>query len=141
MIQQSLPTLKSGRSLHAGRMLRFAFALQLVCDPQCRWPSRTIWRFDPFHQAGAYTEIGTSEIGRLYPVSVFRSQMGLGVISQRFVRLELSPSPPDEDLFWFARRSGSAFLQSSGPDNRASSGRSEERRVGKECRSRWSPYH
>src|SRR2546426_11301435 len=23
----------------------------------------------------------------------------------------------------------------------ASSGRSEERRVGKECRSRWSPYH
>ena len=24
---------------------------------------------------------------------------------------------------------------------RASSGRSEERRVGKECRSRWSPYH
>src|SRR5256885_15175570 len=24
---------------------------------------------------------------------------------------------------------------------RASMGRSEERRVGKECRSRWSPYH
>ena len=24
---------------------------------------------------------------------------------------------------------------------RATSGRSEERRVGKECRSRWSPYH
>ena len=23
----------------------------------------------------------------------------------------------------------------------ASAGRSEERRVGKECRSRWSPYH
>ena len=23
----------------------------------------------------------------------------------------------------------------------AQSGRSEERRVGKECRSRWSPYH
>ena len=26
-------------------------------------------------------------------------------------------------------------------DRRATSGRSEERRVGKECRSRWSPYH
>ena len=26
------------------------------------------------------------------------------------------------------------------PDSR-SGGRSEERRVGKECRSRWSPYH
>ena len=25
--------------------------------------------------------------------------------------------------------------------NAASQGRSEERRVGKECRSRWSPYH
>src|SRR2546422_11154824 len=27
------------------------------------------------------------------------------------------------------------------PDLRERGGRSEERRVGKECRSRWSPYH
>src|SRR2546425_3131752 len=27
------------------------------------------------------------------------------------------------------------------PERHARSGRSEERRVGKECRSRWSPYH
>src|SRR5690606_42076633 len=27
------------------------------------------------------------------------------------------------------------------PDSPSTSGRSEERRVGKECRSRWSPYH
>src|SRR3712207_8841111 len=27
------------------------------------------------------------------------------------------------------------------PDRNTSSRRSEERRVGKECRSRWSPYH
>ena len=28
------------------------------------------------------------------------------------------------------------------PDNKSKPfGRSEERRVGKECRSRWSPYH
>ena len=26
-------------------------------------------------------------------------------------------------------------------DNESKSSRSEERRVGKECRSRWSPYH
>ena len=26
-------------------------------------------------------------------------------------------------------------------DSRVAIGRSEERRVGKECRSRWSPYH
>src|SRR3712207_8586684 len=30
---------------------------------------------------------------------------------------------------------------SSGPSQRGVTGRSEERRVGKECRSRWSPYH
>src|SRR5229473_8620849 len=29
----------------------------------------------------------------------------------------------------------------SGPRMRGGVGRSEERRVGKECRSRWSPYH
>ena len=28
-----------------------------------------------------------------------------------------------------------------GETHRCSAGRSEERRVGKECRSRWSPYH
>src|SRR2546422_586623 len=27
------------------------------------------------------------------------------------------------------------------PDDAANASRSEERRVGKECRSRWSPYH
>src|SRR5258708_28761827 len=32
-------------------------------------------------------------------------------------------------------------VQSYGPDNNANLTRSEERRVGKECRSRWSPYH
>src|SRR3989449_2420468 len=32
---------------------------------------------------------------------------------------------------WFHRR----------PDERTGAARSEERRVGKECRSRWSPYH
>src|SRR5258708_30990033 len=40
---------------------------------------------------------------------------------------------------WFDRRRGTALaLISSG---QYIAGRSEERRVGKECRSRWSPYH
>src|SRR5258708_4439256 len=98
MIQQSLRTWKSGRSLHAGRMLRFASALQLVCDPQCRWPSRTIWRFDPFHQAVAYTEIGTTEIGHLRPATAFQSRMEPPEISRRLARFELFPHRPDEDL-------------------------------------------
>src|SRR2546430_13904169 len=36
---------------------------------------------------------------------------------------------PGEHLFYFA------------PDTLRTAVRSEERRVGKECRSRWSPYH
>ena len=40
------------------------------------------------------------------------------------------------DKIW--RRKGIAFLR---PFSPASILRSEERRVGKECRSRWSPYH
>ena len=37
----------------------------------------------------------------------------------------------DEDTYYFRKSSG----------NIAGGSRSEERRVGKECRSRWSPYH
>ena len=36
---------------------------------------------------------------------------------------------------WFALDGDSYYIFSAGDD------RSEERRVGKECRSRWSPYH
>src|SRR2546426_12053594 len=38
-------------------------------------------------------------------------------------------------------RFGATFYQSIGPDVFTEIVRSEERRVGKECRSRWSPYH
>jgi len=34
-----------------------------------------------------------------------------------------------------------ATFDSAGAISNAVTGRSEERRVGKECRSRWSPYH
>ena len=34
-----------------------------------------------------------------------------------------------------------AMLTIMNPDDKAGLERSEERRVGKECRSRWSPYH
>ena len=33
------------------------------------------------------------------------------------------------------------YRKSAEQDNEETVGRSEERRVGKECRSRWSPYH
>ena len=48
----------------------------------------------------------------------------------------------------FAKRYGANIIQGQGewpsPENMSSQRnrvRSEERRVGKECRSRWSPYH
>ena len=48
---------------------------------------------------------------------------------------------------WLATVEGRTFeieIPDSGPvvkKRRTAGGRSEERRVGKECRSRWSPYH
>src|SRR3989475_12176891 len=41
-----------------------------------------------------------------------------------------------------ARRRRSGYQPAPAPgDGQGARGRSEERRVGKECRSRWSPYH
>src|SRR5437870_9692881 len=53
---------------------------------------------------------------------------------------DLSPLSPARPTPWRCR---SASLRSRSRGRRASSvsPRSEERRVGKECRSRWSPYH
>src|SRR5690349_24457731 len=98
MIQQSLRPSKSDRSLRAERTSRFGFALQPACDPQCPWLSRTTWRYDPFHQAMAYTEIETSEIVRLFQVTAFQSRMELPEISRRFARFELFQDRPDGDL-------------------------------------------
>src|SRR6266567_8691216 len=57
--------------------------------------------------------------GQLCPDSVVPARPGLG---SRFYLIESREQ---------------ALLHSSSPHT----GRSEERRVGKECRSRWSPYH
>src|SRR5260370_27300016 len=70
------------------------------------------------------------------------------------VQLRLKDAADDEikracDILQpIAQRRGAAFLLNDRPDLAAQAGcdgvhvgRSEERRVGKECRSRWSPYH
>ena len=51
--------------------------------------------------------------------------------------LEFESRPCNES---FARVSAAAFLAQLNPTVEEVA-RSEERRVGKECRSRWSPYH
>ena len=40
-----------------------------------------------------------------------------------------------------SKRTSGRSSNTKASDNIISNGRSEERRVGKECRSRWSPYH
>src|SRR5436189_2180917 len=54
----------------------------------------------------------------------------------------LRPTAPDGLGANFARRlQRGATRDVRGPDRPRAPARSEERRVGKECRSRWSPYH
>src|SRR3712207_2305541 len=64
-------------------------------------------------------------------------QQASGYVDRFADRLQ-NREPADllEDVRAFARRRPGAFLLGA-----AVAGRSEERRVGKECRSRWSPYH
>src|SRR6266496_1228665 len=54
-----------------------------------------------------------------------------------------SGKPPSSDPIHTKPASGSRAGEQMGRDRSGGqrSGRSEERRVGKECRSRWSPYH
>ena len=68
------------------------------------------------------------------------------VVYDRLVNPELLDEAPAEALRIFAgKRVGAHCLPQAAINallvHHASAGRSEERRVGKECRSRWSPYH
>src|SRR5258708_26839520 len=51
----------------------------------------------------------------------------------------LNPSYREREIGYQLENSGAAFLITDAP--LLENVRSEERRVGKECRSRWSPYH
>ena len=50
-----------------------------------------------------------------------------------------TPTPPPEGCISCEVRGHVLLIGINRPAKR--NGRSEERRVGKECRSRWSPYH
>src|SRR5574343_301325 len=65
------------------------------------------------------------------------------IILKTLQSLRLRRAANSVDGFWSAPRQqdGLRHLAAQGGDNSPFFARSEERRVGKECRSRWSPYH
>ena len=52
-----------------------------------------------------------------------------------------APGASKRDLLEVCKKQGISFLRLQFTDILGINKRSEERRVGKECRSRWSPYH
>src|SRR3712207_4357571 len=73
---------------------------------------------------------------RLPPERELAEQLG---ISRSTLRQALTTLVQSGHLVSLRGRSGGTFVSETPPLSQG--GRSEERRVGKECRSRWSPYH
>ena len=59
----------------------------------------------------------------------------------RFDRLIVVTCTLEQKIVRFAARTGLSWESAESEVHRRTAARSEERRVGKECRSRWSPYH
>ena len=77
-------------------------------------------------------------------LSIFRSQHYNAMLTAGFPPYYLDcEETGDPELIWVASKSGSmdACRNDGGIVHTPYGERSEERRVGKECRSRWSPYH
>src|SRR2546430_3835604 len=80
---------------------------------------------------------------------VCSSDLSLNVLDVGGGSTEIAVGSLDDGVSWFASFAiGSGFLADSyfrsdppSPHELHAADRSEERRVGKECRSRWSPYH
>src|SRR2546430_5593983 len=64
-----------------------------------------------------------------------RSRAGIASWNHAKIAANLDPRPPD------ANTRDRIFVLAHGSWRHGVNVRSEERRVGKECRSRWSPYH
>src|SRR3712207_8596042 len=71
------------------------------------------------------------------PICLRRGILDGGVPAARSVGFNLGPVEPETRPARFPGRV--AAVRAPGPTARRN--RSEERRVGKECRSRWTPYH
>src|SRR2546430_17036777 len=120
-------------------IIRFFFFLMIGRPPRSTlFPYTTLFRSEPrpAHRVAALEapEDGAGDRAALAGRSVARGRFrhrgrGRGDGGERHRRRRREPERPGSAS---ARRPRGAALDG---------GRSEERRVGKECRSRWSPYH
>src|SRR5438034_9449420 len=67
---------------------------------------------------------------------VCSSDLPLATLHSRWARLAELKGKTDEALKWLEQA-----VEEEAPNALTPEGRSEERRVGKECRSRWATYH
>ena len=74
------------------------------------------------------------------PISIQRTSRTLGLATQSSYRFERGVDLKTVE-FAAARATEMIRKLANSPEKRTKKVRSEERRVGKECRSRWSPYH
>ena len=107
------------------RARNLVFPVSFIAALACALPSR-----GHAQSGGAVSGTVTEPDGQpLSGVVVAVQGLGLSVATNATGRYVLSRVPAGQQLLQF-RRIGYAARE-----------RSEERRVGKECRSRWSPYH
>src|SRR2546426_12741820 len=92
------------------------------------FPYTTLFRSD--HLAGQKDAVAIEEIGIGQPAGP--KQLGLGDLE------ETNVGPVEDDAGGVHVGPPHVLLDD---ERRGQHKRSEERRVGKECRSRWSPYH
>ena len=87
-----------------------------------------------------HLESAGSDLGKVLKVTIFLKEMEHFAKMNEVYRTFFPVDPPAR-MTYAVRDLPLGVLCSACPARRSTIGRSEERRVGKECRSRWSPYH
>src|SRR2546425_13261844 len=79
--------------------------------------------------------VGPPYLGRSFPVQLWRPHPAVSPKGIKILR------PDDDDRLVELTRTEETLRATAHQQEAVAHLRSEERRVGKECRSRWSPYH
>src|SRR2546425_5805041 len=106
----------------------------------------TLITLDEFRNKPQYQAMATIEIGRDTGAHVKQNEVFIDEEDQLFVTMntaevELKSAPLLEDVVVQLQLDKNPAFAEVNKRKTFSESRSEERRVGKECRSRWSPYH